>query len=318
MSKKTILDKILEKKFSNYKNISEDEKYDFWINLPKKTQYEINSEELKLIGKKEYDYINCIEQGRLYKYESLFDYPTLYEFDKSWWEFQKQTQKENIQKDIKLMQDKSDIKTLEKITEIQNKYEINYSEYKINMRGVLFRIIENNKLLYSEFISIYSYIYYKIEDEIHTEIKQKIPYTYKCDENNLETSFNKKNPFDIYYNAQGRELELDSLNDKIEAYKNFKLEKIIEKYVSKYIKVFSGKTFRIDTGYEKDNFNPFTSFIFFDEKSLKKIRIKHFLQDFKKCQLEYNKLENIIEDIYFKIKQDFEIIYEKNHNKFCN
>ena len=89
------------------------------------------------------------------------------------------------------------------------------------------------------------------------EVKNKKVILTRCDisrniyelkDADFETLLNTRDP-EEKYNAAGREKELESFYTKIRVYLNNDLLNQIDNIIRKYKRVFSGKTFRIDKGY---------------------------------------------------------------------
>lgn len=299
-------------------NADEDTKDDFWRDLSEKEKYDINETYLKQIGNPEYDYIVCWEPGRLDNDVEITDYDTFYDADYEWWEFQKKSRWESIEDMKEWMEKKPSETTPERVAQSINSFNDAYKDgYSIYLSGDWYRLIENDVFIYSQMISAKWYLFYEAEKFLDDLQEQNIPYSFKDNDDFLNT-INERDPRKVY-NANGRELELDSYQAKIREYQNSELLSHIDFIIRKYKIVFSGKTFRVDRGYEPgENFDPFTDFIFFDEQSLKNVIPKKFLTTFGENQLSFVEFEKMITELKDIVKQDFERIYNGNKARFSN
>ena len=320
------IEKILEEKYPEYKllpivndiNADENPREDFWNNLSTIETYDINAQYLKVIGNAKYDYLMCWEPGRLDdENESIFDYPSLYEFDYKWWEFQKEAEYKNLEDLKDWMEKGSEYWTPERVAESINRVEERYADgYSIYCSGDWFRMIENDTFLYSQIISAKWFIYYELEQYIDNLQEKLLPYSLNEDDYDFETLLNEDDPTKRY-KANGRELELESLKKLIGKYLNTSLLPLIEKFMK--TKNFNGFGFRFDRGYDRSdpkNFDPFTDFIFWDEDSLKSVRLTNFLEDFSKIRQDDALLLEFIESIKKQVKKDFMDIYNDNASRF--
>ncbi len=308
------IDQILQKKYPDYSElVTDDEKDDFWDNLDNKETYQINKEYLMLIANPSYDYLMCWEPGRFDNNELATDYDDFYTIDYAWWEFQKRASWNSIEEYKKWMEQGSKTWTPEVVAKSINDFHERYKNYSIYMTGDWYRLIDNDTFLYAQLISLNWFIYYKLEIYLDDLEDSHIPYTFKNDD--LTNLFNEKDPEKIY-DAKGREKELESFKDKMRKYQINELSSIIDSTLSKFTDTLTGKTFRIDTGYDADNFDPFTDFIFFDIQSLKNVSPKEFLKTFKEHQVDASIIEKIIDELKLVIFNDFKRIYNDNYKKF--
>lgn len=319
-----IVEQILEEKYPEYKklpivadiNAEENPRDDFFDDLSEKERYDINAEALKKIGKTEYNYLECWEPGRLDTDETIFDFETLYEFDYKWWEFQKNAEYGSIEELKQYMVKGSNTWTPEKIADSMNRFEEKYKNgYSIYMSGDWFRLFDDNDIfLYSQFISLEWYLYYELESFVDNLRESALPYELNDKEFDFQTLLNENDP-EKKYKANGREQELDSLQDLIRDYEVNKLSKKIKQTIKNHPDI-AGKAFRVDIGYDEKKFDPFTHFIFVDESTLKAIRTKHFLDDFNKLKEDEKVLENILSELKESVKNDFEEFYETNRKRY--
>lgn len=295
---------------------TDDKKDDFWAELSDIEKYDINEKYLRIIGNPKYDYLVCWEPGRFNVDELVTDFDTLYDVDHSWWEFQKNSIWKYIEEMKQMMEKNPNHMTPEKVADSINSFNETYENgYKIYMSGDWYRLIDGSTFIYSQFISASWYIFFEIENYLEQLQQTNIPYKFNdCDD--FLSSFNQDDPEKIY-NACGREHELVGCLDKVKDYKNKKMIQVIDTVISKHSKNLSGKTFRVDKGYDKNlKFEPFTNFIFFDEKTLKKIKTKKFLKTFKQNQVEFTEFEKLIDEVKKIVKVDFEKIYNDNRLQF--
>ena len=311
---------LLVELYPSFKDIAADDddaKDDFWRALPDREKYDVNSKYLKQVGNPEYDYLVCWEPGRLDNDVEVTDYETFYEVDYDWWEFQKKSSWESIE-DMKVWMEKNPAQTTpERVAQSINSFNYAYGDgYSIYLSGDWYRLIENDVFIYSQMISAKWYLFYEAEKYLDDLQEENIPYSFKYDDDDLLNTLNERDPRKIY-NANGRELELDSYRNKIREYQSNVLLSHIDSIIRKYKRVFSGKTFRVDKGYEPgENFDPFTDFIYFDEESLRNVRPKKFLKDFAANQIAFVEFEKMIDELKDIVKQDFEKIYNANKVRF--
>jgi len=327
-----ILEDIIENKYPEYKklpivdNILDDDnpRDDFWDDLSEREHYDINAEFLKQTGNPEYDYLTCWEPGRIDdEKETLFDFKTMYDFDYSWWEFQKQAEYDGIEECKKWMEEGSDHWTPEKVAESINRINEKFKNgYEIYCTGDWFRLIEkdiNNQetFLYAQVISARWYLFYELEGYLSDLQDELLPYTLNEDRGDFLKMLNEKDP-EKRYKAGGREKELDTLQDLIRKYEQNQLLDLIDTTLLTYPK-FSGRTFRFDRGYyetETQKFDPFTDFIFWDEQSLRNVRTTNFLNDFTQKEKNPEDFTEIIELLKVQVKKDFMAFYDKNRSRY--
>lgn len=310
------IDVIIGELHPEYLKIVDDEaKEDFWSDLSEKEKYEVNKEYLLRTENPEYDYLVCWEPGRMNDEESLFDYPTFYEFDVRWWEFQRDAMWESIEDQKKWMEQGSDHWTPERVAQSINYHNEEYKEYKMYCTGDWFRLMEGGTFIYCQMISAKWYIFYEIETLLDDALDTNIPWKFKGDSDNWINAINADTPEETY-EAGGREKELETMKKLIREYTNKNLLDKIEMVVRN--SGLSGKTFRVDRGYGDDGeqFDPFTDFIFVDEQSLKNVRTTHFLEDFKAHQVDISELHQAIETLKDEVQNDFDRMYNENKSRY--
>ena len=321
------LEKILEEKYPEYANLpivdditaDENPRDDFWSDLTEKQTYDINAEFLKQTGNPKYDYLTCWEPGRIDdEKETLFDYPTFYEFDLDWWKFQKQAQYDSVEECRQWMEKGSDHWTPERVADSINRLEEQYKDgYSIYCSGDWFRLIDNGAFLYAQIISAKWYIYYELEMTITDLQDEVLPYSLNEDEMEFIELLNETDP-EKKYKADGREKELDTLQTAIRKYEGQPLLDLIDNEIKNHPEL-SGATFRFDRGYtetETEKFDPFTDFIFWDEQSLKAVRTKHFLEDIITTNKSNLIMTKIIETLKVAVKKDFMAFYDANKSRY--
>jgi len=322
-----ILEKILEEKYPEYAKLpivddihaDENPRDDFWSDLTEQDTYDVNAEFLKRTGNPKYDYLTCWEPGRLDdEKEALFDYPTLYEFDLEWWKFQKQAQYDSVEECRQWMEKGSEHWTPEKVANSINSLEEQYKDgYSIYCSGDWFRMIDNGVFLYAQIISAKWYIYYELERTISNLQDDMLPYSLNEEDMSFEELLNEDDP-EKKYKADGREKELNTLQEAIRKYEGQPLIDLIDNEISNHSEL-SGVTFRFDRGYvetETEKFDPFTDFIFWDEQSLKAVRTKHFLEDIKEVSEPNSIMTKIIETLKEAVKKDFMVFYDENKSRY--
>lgn len=311
------IEEIIAEMFPEYRLLGEEEAQDdFWSDLPERDRYNVNKEYLLRTENPEYDYLVCWEPGRMNDEESLFDYPTFYEFDVRWWEFQRDAMWASLEDQKKWMEEGSKHHTPEAVAKSINGFNEKYKEYEMYCIGDWFRCMEGDTFIYSQLISAKWYLFYECEQLVDDMLDTNIPWTWKGDKDNWLAAINAKTPEESY-EAGGREQELERMKKLIRDYQNNKLFERMEEVLAKY--PFSGKTFRYDRGYvesETEKFDPFTDFIFYDVESLKNVRTKHFLEDFGKHQVDNIEFDKIIEELKETVKKDFEELYNENRSRY--
>lgn len=318
-----ILEKILEDKYPAYAklpivddiNADENPRDDFWSDLSEKESYDINAEFLRQTGDPKYDYLTCWEPGRIDdENETLFDFPTFYEFDLAWWKFQKEAQYESVEDCKKWMEQGSDHWTPERVAKAINDLEERYENgYEIYCSGDWFRLIENDIFIYGQVVSAKWYLYFHLEGFIGDLQDSLIPYSLNEKDHDFQTLLNLDDPEEKYC-AEGREIELNTLQDAVRKYEGEPLLEAIGMVMGKYN--HSGGTFRYDRKYTQDDFDPFTDYIFWDEQSLKNVRTTHFVEDFKDNLKDASIIDKMIVEIEDIVREDFMEIYNANRSRY--
>jgi hypothetical protein len=320
MKMKKSVDIIIAEMFDNYDiNADDDAKDDFWHELTDEEQYMVNSRVQLENGNPKYDYLSCSEPGRFDNNEVVTDYETLYEVDYKWWEFQKKCRWDGIE-EMKGHMNANDTEyySPQKVSEVINAFNDDYDGgYTIYLTGDWYRLIENGKLLYSQFISARWYLYYELENLLDTLGDENIPYSYKDSDDKLmfinEPDAAKK------YDAQGREYELESFNCEIMKYQHDEMIDKIDVVVDKYKCKFSGKVFRTQRDETIVNdCDDFVDFIFYDEQSLKNVSPKNFLKTFKQNQEEFSEFALLFSELVKIVTDDFYRIYDANKLKYSD
>ena len=310
------IEEILETHYPEYKKLpipkSDDFDYsardEFWDDLTEKEKYNINAEVLKTTGPKDNDYLVCFEIGRLEDAQTIQDFDTLYDFDKSWWEYQHSFLTEEYEK----------IEEGERKDRLKKRIDDD-SDYKIYCSGDWIRLFENDTFIYGQLISVKWFIFYELESYLSKLQEDFLPYSFKDDLKNIETiekTMNEKDPIKRY-DAQGREQELESLLTLIREFENNEMILMIDEELSNNPS-YSGKVFREHRGYTDTNFDPFTSYIFWDEESLQTVRTTNFVEDFSSIEEPYEIIKNIIDNLMGEVEKYFKSFSLKNMKEFKN
>lgn len=313
--KKTTNDILIDKFGVTYESLSDDEKDDFWSELPDIEKYELNQQYLLENENPEYDYLVCWEPGRFGDDEVVTDFETMYEVDYQWWEFQKQARWESIEEMRNYMEHGNPLYDAQQIADSINSHNEEYDKgYSIYLTGDWYRLIENGRMLYSQFIAAEWYLYHELETLLDDLQEEHIPYTFVDDAINFMSSNRHNYQEGDQYNAGGREKELVGYNSKIRKYQSGVMVDKIKDALKKHADKFTGKTFRTDRNYDKglETFDPFTDFIFYDEQSLKNVKTKKFLKTFTEHQVDFSEFLNILNDLKKIVSEDFKEIYEAN------
>ena len=299
---------------------SEEYKEDFWANMSEKETYDLNALNLKTLGDPQYDYITCWEPGRFDDDEQFTDFNSVFEVDYNWWKFQRDASLESIEEYRGDPKDEQREKYYEESIEQHTK---RYNKYTIYLSGDWYRLFDGDTFLYSQLISARWYLYYEGEKLLDTLQEECIPFKYcrmddeddEMDESGNFKWLNESDPTKRY-DAGGREVELDKYLDVMRKYQQDTMLDKIDKLLIKYNIVFSGKTFRQDKGYEEEDFDPFTDFIFFDVASLKHVSPKHFLETFSDHQISFVEFQRIIDETKEMVRKDQEKLYKENKEKY--
>lgn len=256
--------------------------------LSEKEKYEADKYVLLKTEDKEKDYLYISEWQK--KGGSIFDYETIYDWDKKQWKHHK---------------DSIDEKSL-KATFQKKWYKQNFTKYRnLYMLGDFFRWIEESsfggskrELVYGELEGLYNYIKTEVDNKLEDLINKKYP-------NMMYDEYRKpafsSGVFTYEIRAAGKEKKLKKLNMK-------KLKKtyLIEKKIEEKIKKLDGYTFVKDIyGYGEDDgkiYERRRCLIVGGIKAAKKIGFDSFLDDFYALQQPYEVIEIVVEQIVKEIK----------------
>jgi len=303
--KKTIHDKMLEKSHPDYKKITAktdlklfEKQEKFWNKLSGKEKYQVNYLTLKKEGKRKFHYLSCSEIGRLEKDENIFNYETLYDFDKASWEYQKKYREQEIKEDKKALKQGKKHLSKKNIRHSEDYVKKFFSQYRYRQGGDWFRWIEDDELIYGEIISAHQYIIDKLQNKLNKVIDHHIPSFYWRAFDKPE--FKKEGKLHHWdmgtRRAAGREKELIKINDWARDYVQDELANIVDQRLKKY----SGMTFR-DSKKSTKPWKGFDSLIVADEISAKNLRMKSFLPDFREIEQPIGILTNLKNRIYIDV-----------------
>jgi hypothetical protein len=284
LSEKKIL-KLIDKKFEK---LSEYKKY-------KSNEYILLQTE-----NKKYDYLYCNEIGRMGKEETIFEYKNVLEWDKKWWEFQKESLEKNANENY-----------------FQKKwYEVNFKEYNnLYMQGEWFRWIEKDtfgskkkRMIYGILEGLRSHIVIKISEKLDEEIDKLYPNMFYSE---FREPLFSKIPNSKYLTMKDSSVRAGGFEKELEELQKRKREEfpLIEEYILERIKPYSNFTF---TKWEypewktkEKDFEGNKLMIFGGLKSAENICFKTFLDDFYSMEQPYGIIENLIIDIMEKIKEKY-------------
>jgi len=297
--KKFLLKTNKIKKHKNYTKEKIDEIFD---NLSEYEKYKTNEYILLKTEDKEKDYLYCSEIGRIDKEKTIFDYKNVLEWDKKWWQFQKDSISEE---NLSGKNQKKWFKT-------------NYKKYNtLYMIGEWFRWIEkedfDNKsskghMVYGTLISLNSYIVTEVSEFIDKKIDKKYPnmfykkYRKPMFKKIKDSKFSTMEKLKI--RAGGYEKELEVLK-KLKRKNFYKIEKLILKSIEKYSNyTFTKWTYEEYKKSEKIE-NGIKNMIFGGKKAAEKINYNTFLDDFYKLEQPFGIVEKLIKKINKKIEKKY-------------
>lgn len=272
-------DDLLLFKYLGYKDMTEDEKDDFWRELPDSEKYSVNQLTTKVNGFGE-DRLYCNESSRVnFKFE---DFENLLDWDIACW---------NQQREWRLA----------------DEYQpFDKGEYKFNtgMTGEWIRLIEKSRLLYGTIYSLHSFLWWKMEDLVFDIENELIPHEFKWEppiDKTDECCGEEESCGDecgcrrvkININAFGREEEYEKIRKLTYDYisTGSRGDKIIEEISKDHV-----GTFRIDSF--ENPYDPYSDFIVCDKETLGKIRPRFFLDDFN----SFIHLTSWIDELIIKLK----------------
>ena len=274
MSRKNTLKKILDKKIKFYKKLNATDKEELWDLLSDYDKYTINLKAQKKLGFGN-DKFTLEEYGTSF---NVSKYKNLKQWDKEQYIYQKKHAQTNLD-----------------------------DKYKIYLFGDWCRLIENKKLIYGILLTVSSYIYEQVTDELIEFVHNLYPHTIdvksKKENKKHRNPLTKKKEYfytmDFTTKAYGREEELKKLKDFTSKFEYEILYPKVKKYVAKHLK---NRTYRIVN--KKDTFDNFHQFLFSDQQALTNCTFGNFLTDF-------NELKRDTKDLK-KIEKEF-IEYSKNY-----
>lgn len=308
------IEQIINERYPEYDiNADEETREDFWHELPDKEKYAINSIHLKTVGKPEHDYLICWEPGRFDTGVEVTDYNTMYEVDYEWWKFQRDVRWESLQEYRESLGKSPGSEEVEKAERYEDQHNEEFADgYKIHLTGDWYRMFDGETFLYSQVISAKWFLFYQMEDFIDELQEKQLPFEFT--DNDFMSALDTKDPKQIY-KANGREAEISDLLDNIRDYQTNALVEKLDFYIAKFSKRFRGHTFRRDDGYNEDDFDPFTDFIFFDELSLRCVSPKNFLNTFRQNQIDFDEFKIMISELKSEVEEDFLKLYNENKSR---
>ncbi|NOQ29680.1 MAG: hypothetical protein GQ570_01020 [Helicobacteraceae bacterium] len=285
MDRKATIEKILNKKIKFYKKLTDSDKEELWGIFSDYEIYTINLKVQKKIGFGK-------NKFTLEEYRSSFDvskYKSLKEWDKEQYIYQKKRGQTNLDE-----------------------------QYKIYLFGDWCKLIENKKLIYGTILSVHTYIYDQVIDELMKFENHLYPHTIdttsqKEDKKRTNPLTKKKEYFytmDFTTKAYGRERKLKKLQKFISTFKYKILYPKIKEYVSNHLK---NRTYRIVN--KKDTFDNSHQFLFSDKQALKNCTFKNFLTNFNELKRDTKDLKDI-EKKFIKYSKNY--ILENHFNKKVN
>jgi hypothetical protein len=315
-NKESVQDKITARYHPEYKKISAKTESKLWekqmlfrVKLSRKELYRINYQTLKKEGKKKYHYLYCNEIGRLEEDESIFDYETLYDFDKSGWEVQKKYWQDEV-KETKKNFKKNPSAEKEQAFKTSKRYlDQDYSNYQYRQGPEWFGWIEHRESLVwrknkeelhtGEIISAHHFILDKLVNKLDDAINDNIPNIQwrhfghpkyiKIDKRTSSIDFGTRR-------AAGREKLLEQVENWKEEFVQGDLADLVDEKLKKY----SGMTFRKNKTSSKP-WKRFVSLIIADEASAKKLRMKSFIADFREYEQPVGVLTNLTNQLYIDV-----------------
>jgi len=250
MARKDIREQILKKRIKFYTKLNSKEKDELWSLL---SDYEIYSINLKLQKRVGFG----SDKFSLQEFGDDFDiskYKHLKEWDKEQYIYQKK----------------------------QGCIHLDDS-YKIYLFGEWCRFVEKKKLVYGMLLSLSSYIFEQVTDNLLKFENELYPHkitttSKKCKKKQTNPFTKKKEYFytmDFRTQSYGRENELEELKKFIRKFEYEILYPKIKKYVATHLK---NRTYRVVD--KKETFDNFHQFLFSDKEALKNCTFENFLDDF--------------------------------------
>ena len=258
-----MIEKILTKRVSFYKDLDKNQRDEFWELLSDYEKYCIFLKNQKKVGfgKNKISIVEYCENDDLSKFKNLK------QWDKSNYKYQEKHGQTNLDK-----------------------------KYKLYLFGDWCRLIENKKLIYGEIFSVSSYIFDRVVDRLYKFENGLYPHTSKY--KFVKNSDKKTSTLQTTTKAYGKEKELEEFGKFRMEFTQEILYKKIRQYV---LKNYSNKTYRIAN--KKETFDNFHQFLFSDNIALKNCKFSTFLYDFNKLKGDVKDLKLIEKKFYkFSIK----------------
>lgn len=264
--------------YSEYRELeTDDQREDFWNNLPKEDVYKINQEVTLHNGIGE-DKLVINEYSR----DSLIieNYNNLLDWDIDCWDDQRQLR-------------------------LQDKYcscDIGEYDFYKGLAGEWIRLIEDSRLIYGNLYSLPMFLWWQMEDLIYDIENQIVPHELHWNTEDDENPNLKK--VNITVDAYEREEEYEKLKQLTYKFLTTDESSPGYKLILETFKDIKG-TFRINM--LEDPIDPMTDFIVCDQETLSKINPKTFLKDFSSCLNNDINFENFI----IEFKNKVEDVYRK-------
>lgn len=270
--------------------------------------YKANQYILLSTEKPEFDYLYCSEIGRLDTDETIFDYSNLYEWDKKWWKFQKNSLTE-LRKDKKY----------------SKWHNINFKHYDdLYMQGDWFRWMQREEykdkpeMVYGLIQGLREYVTLAINEKIDEVINKKYPNMYHREYNTPIFVKEKGSKYSRMAKSEiragGFENELDKLN-KLKREKFYKIEKLIKKRIKKYSNYTFTKwdfpDYKTDVGIEDGT----KILIIGGLEAAKNISFKSLLKDVHNLEQPIGIVDNLIEEIFKEVKEKYLKKWIKNSTR---
>lgn len=274
----------------DFKNMDEAERLEYYNSLTDRQRYEININTLNRIGKGK-NKILCYEPDRMDSNEKLLDYESVLQFDIEGRELHKDHQIKHIDQ-----HSTSDEVAAEEKLVLEEMFRLT----QLDLPGEWFRFIENDKLVYSEIQSLRAYLRDTIDDTLEDLIAEYLSIDLPSDMDENDT-ISMSLP-----NVSGTKVH-DSVRAKVAEYEFNVLPGVLSK-------ILDGKDL-FNTGFRLDDFEdpdePFSLFIFCEEKAASSVKFGSFVEDFSIIQKDRSMLDEISHSFQAKVEEDLRAIVSK-------
>lgn len=285
----------------NYKNKSKK-----WIKKKEnKLTYLYNKYSTKILGKNIKNNFVFNEIGHLDKNKSIFDFKNLLEETEKWKEFQN----EHLLKDFK------GNPLTGKALERGKKIIINNNR-NLYLYGDWIRYFDKSFteeiFYYGILISLYSYIFDKMDEYWNKLVNKKIPNLLykpyneplfkKCEDNPKHSTM-----YDFETRAFGKEEELKKIKD----FWNNKGSDLISDYITEIIKPYKNTTFRISN--LKDKYDPTSWDIIGGKEAAEHIKFDNYLETLTELEQSNQIVKNLIKECKKYLKKEIFKKYDKTN-----